>query len=325
MEMKRISIVIPTYNEEENVIPLHGELVKMFSESLPKYDYEILFIDNKSKDNTRDKIRYLCGKDKNTRAIFNARNFGHTNSPYYGILSSSGDCSILLCADFQDPIDLIPKMVKEWEGGFGVVCGVKTKSEESKLMYLLRSTYYKLIKSTSRVEQIEHFTGFGLYDKSFVKVLRDLEDPVPFLRGLVAELGPDRKIIEYKQEKRRGGKSKHNLYTLYDYAMLAFTSYTKVGLRILSIGGFFMAAISLLVAVVYLVLKLTNWDDFPGGTAPILIGVFTFGSIQLFFMGLLGEYIMSINSRIMNRPLVVEEERIGYEEVTDKELRDDEE
>jgi len=312
---KIVSIVIPTYNEEENVIPLHGEVVKMFEESLPLYDYEILFIDNKSKDTTRDKIRFLCSQNKNTRAIFNAKNFGHTNSPYYGILSASGDCAILLCADFQDPVYLIPKMVEEWENGYGIVCGVKTKSAERRLMYFLRSTYYRLIKAMSRVEQIEHFTGFGLYDKSFIKVLRDLDDPAPFLRGLVAELGPDRKVIEYKQEKRRGGKSKHNLYTLYDYAMLAFTSYTKFGLRIMSIGGFFMSVICLIVAFVYLVLKLTNWDDFPGGTAPILIGLFTFGSIQLFFTGLLGEYIMSINSRVMNRPLVIEEERVGYEEV----------
>ena len=312
---KVISIVIPTYNEEENVIPLHGEVVKMFSQSLPHHDYEILFIDNKSKDTTRDKIRVLCSQNKNTRAIFNAKNFGHTNSPYYGILSASGDCAILLCADFQDPIDLIPKMVEEWEKGYGIVCGVKTKSAERRLMYFLRSTYYRLIKAMSRVEQIEHFTGFGLYDKSFIKVLRDLDDPAPFLRGLVAELGPERKTIEYKQEKRRGGKSKHNLYTLYDYAMLAFTSYTKFGLRIMSIGGFFMSVICLIVAFVYLVLKLTNWDDFPGGTAPILIGLFTFGSIQLFFTGLLGEYIMSINSRVMNRPLVIEEERVGFGEV----------
>jgi hypothetical protein len=206
-------------------------------------------------------------------------------------------------------------MVEEWENGFGVVCGVKTKSEESKMMYFLRSTYYRLIKGMSRVEQIEHFTGFGLYDRKFVDVLRNLDEPIPFLRGLVAELGPDRKIIEYTQEKRRSGKSKHNLYSLYDYAMLAFTSYTKVGLRVMSIGGFFMSVVCLLIAFVYLALKLTNWYAFPGGTAPILIGLFTFGSIQLFFTGLLGEYIMSINSRLMNRPLVVEEERVGFEEI----------
>ena len=315
MEVKKvISIVIPTYNEEENVVPLHKELVKMFSQSLPNYDYEILFIDNKSTDSTRDKIRLLCSQNKGTRAIFNIRNFGHTNSPYYGILNSSGDCAILMCADFQDPVEMVPEMVKEWETGFDIVCGVKTKSEENRLMYFLRSCYYRLIRATSHVEQIEHFTGFGLYDKSFVDVLRNLEDPAPFLRGLVAELGPERKIIEYKQEKRRGGKSKHNLYSLYDYAMLAFTSYTKLGLRILSIGGFFMAAISLIIAVVYLVQKLIDWYGFPGGTAPILIGVFAFGSVQLFFLGVLGEYILSINQRIMNRPLVVEEERIGYEE-----------
>jgi glycosyltransferase involved in cell wall biosynthesis len=312
--MKKISIVIPTYNEEDNVIPLHSELLKMLSESLSGYDYEILFIDNKSSDTTRDKIRYLCNKDSNTRAIFNIKNFGHTNSPYYGILSSSGDCAILLCADFQDPIDLIPNMVEEWEDGYGVVCGVQTKSEENKMMYFLRSIYYRLIKGMSSVEQIEHFTGFGLYDRKFIDVLRNLEDPSPFLRGLVAELGPDRKILEYTQEKRRSGKSKHSLYTLYDYAMLSFTSYTKVGLRVMSIGGFFMSVVCLIIALVYLVLKLTNWDDFPGGTAPILIGLFTFGSIQLFFTGLLGEYIMSINSRLMNRPLVVEEERVGFEE-----------
>lgn len=312
--MKKISIMVPTYNEEENVLPMQEALIALFENSLAEYDYEILFIDNKSLDDTRSKIIEACERNSKTRAIFNAKNFGQFNSPYYGIINTTGDCTIPLCADFQDPLDMIPKFIKEWENGHKVVCGVKSTSKENKIMYFLRSIYYKLIKKMSSVEQIEHFTGFGLYDKSFVKVLRELDDPMPFIRGIVAELGPDIKIIEYEQERRRAGKSTNNLYSLYDAAMLSFTSYTKIGLRLATIIGFIMSAISMIIALVYLVLKLCYWDNFPMGTAPILIGIFVFGSVQLFFIGLLGEYIMNINSRIMKRPLVIEEKRINFKD-----------
>lgn len=194
---KRISIMVPTYNEEENVELMYKALKDVFKKDLPNYQYEILFIDNKSKDNTRKLIRGICEKDKNVKAIFNAQNFGQFNSPYYGLISTTGDCTISVAADFQDPVEMIPKFVHEWENGYKIVIGIKSKSQESKIVYLLRSFYYKLIKKFSEVEQIEHFTGFGLYDKSFIEVLRKLDDPEPYLRGIVAELGFERKEIPF--------------------------------------------------------------------------------------------------------------------------------
>lgn len=313
-DKKTLSVMIPCYNEEENVRAIYEAVRQQFVENLPQYDYEILFIDNKSQDQTRDIIRRICSEDKNVKAIFNCRNFGQFNSPYYAITQTSGECCITLCADFQDPPELIPQFVKEWESGYKLVIGVKTKSKESKIMYALRSLYYKAIKKMSDVQQIEHFTGFGLYDKSFVKTLRELDDPQPFIRGIVAELGPEYKEIEYTQPQRRAGKTHNNFYSLYDAAMLSFTSYTKIGLRLAVFAGAILGVISFLIALVYLILKLVFWDRFAAGMAPILIGVFFMGSIQLFFIGLLGEYIMNINSRVMKRPLVVEEERINFED-----------
>lgn len=311
---KVISILVPTYNEEENVIPLSEAIIQEMETNLPQYDYELVFIDNDSRDTTRDKLRMLCANNSKIRAIFNAKNFGQFNSPYYGLLQTTGDCTILMCADFQDPIDMIPKFVHEWEQGYKIVIGIKSKSKENKLMYFLRSVYYKMIKKMSSVEQIEHFTGFGLYDSSFIEVMRGLDEPTPFLRGIVAELGYKRKDIEYQQEKRRAGKTHNNWYTLYDAAMLSFTSYTKVGMRIATIIGFIMSGISVLVALVYLIMKLVFWERFVAGMTPILLGIFIFGSVQLFFIGLLGEYIMNISSKVTHRPLVVEEERLNFEE-----------
>lgn len=314
MDKKKISVMIPCYNEEENARPIYEAVKNELETNLPQYDYEILFIDNKSTDSTRKIIREICKENKKVRAIFNCRNFGQFNSPYYGIINTSGDCCITICADFQDPVELIPQFVREWENGYKVVIGVKTQSKESKIMYALRSLYYKAIKKMSNVEQIEHFTGFGLYDKSFVKTLRELDDPQPFIRGIVAELGPERKEIEYTQPQRRAGKTHNNFYSLYDAAMLSFTSYTKIGLRLAVFAGGAFSLIGFIIALIYLILKLVNWYRFPAGTTPILIGVFLMGSIQMFFIGLLGEYIMNINSRVMKRPLVVEEERLNFEE-----------
>ncbi|HPM75165.1 MAG TPA: glycosyltransferase, partial [Saccharofermentans sp.] len=239
--------------------------------------------------------------------------FGQFNSPYYGTLQTTGDCTICMVCDFQDPIDMIPKYIHEWENGYKIVIGIKTTSKENKLMYFLRSCYYSMIKKFSNVEQIEHFTGSGLYDKDFVKVLRNLKDPKPFLRGIVGELGFARKEIPYEQPKRRAGKTHNNFYSLYDAAMLSFTSYTKIGLRIATIGGAIASAISLLIAFIYFILKLCMWDAFAAGMAPKIIGMFVIGSIQLFFIGLLGEYVLSINERVMNRPLVIEAERINFD------------
>lgn len=312
--MKKISIMVPCYNEEENVVPLSEVIIAMFAKDLPQYDYEILFIDNDSSDTTRVKLRQLCASNPKIKAIFNAKNFGQFNSPYYGILQTTGDCTIPVCADFQDPIDVIPRLVAEWEKGFKIVCAIKSSSKESKIMYFLRSCYYKLIKKMSSVEQIEHFTGFGLYDKSFVQVLRDLKDPIPFIRGIVGELGFKKTEIEYTQAQRRAGKTHNNFYTLYDAAMLSFTSYTKIGLRLATFLGAICATVSIIVAIIYFILKLVYWDRFTAGMVPLILLVSFLGSLQLFFIGLMGEYILSMNKRLMNRPLVVEEERINFDE-----------
>ena len=311
--MKKVSILIPCYNEEDNVIPMSEAIVNLFTTQLTQYDYELVFIDNDSKDTTRPKLRKICEKNPHIKAIFNAKNFGQFNSPYYGILQTTGDCTISMVCDFQDPIELIPRYLEEWEKGYKIVIGIKTSSKENKLVYGLRTLYYKIIKKFSDVEQIEHFTGSGLYDKEFVQVLRDLKDPTPFLRGIVAELGYKRKEIPYEQPKRRAGKTNNNFFTLYDAAMLSITSYTKVGLRACTFLGMICGIISALIGLIYLILKLLFWNRFAAGMAPILIGMFFLGSLQLFFIGFIGEYISSINRRVMNRPLVVEEERINFD------------
>lgn len=312
--MKKISILIPCYNEVENVGPISQAVTDILKNELPQYDYELVFIDNDSTDGTREVLRTLCSSDPKIKAIFNARNFGQFNSPYYGMLQVTGDCVIEMVADFQDPVEMIPKYVKEWENGYKIVIGIKKSSQENPVMYWLRGCYYKLIKKLSDVEQIEQFTGFGLYDKRFIEVLRNLDDPTPFLRGIVAELGFRRKEIPYEQPLRRAGKTSNNFYRLYDAAMLSITSYTKAGLRLATIFGSICSAVSMIVAIVYLVLKLVYWDRFAAGMAPLLIGMCFLGSVQIFFIGLVGEYILTINARVMKRPLVVEEERINFEE-----------
>ena len=309
---KKVSIMIPCYNEEENIAAI-TEAVCAQMEQLPQYDYDVLCIDNCSTDSTRPILREICAKNKKIRAIFNVKNFGQFNSPYYGLCQTDGDCVIPICADFQDPVEMIPTFLKYWEEGYQIVCGVKTSSREGRVMYKLRSIYYKLIKKFSSVDQIEHFTGFGLYDKSFIEVLRNLNDSTPFIRGIVAELGGKRKIVEYEQPQRRAGKTHNNWYTLYDAAMLSVTSYTKAGMRVAVFGGMILAFLSLLIGLVYLVLKLIYWDRFNAGLAPIIIIVSLMCSILLAFMGFLGEYISAINMRMMHRPLVVEEERLNFD------------
>ena len=308
--MKKISLVIPCYNEEANVEALKDAITEEF-EKLPQYDYEIIFIDNDSKDHTRDLIRLMAMKDPHVKGILNAKNFGQFNSPYYGLLQMTGDCVITLAADFQDPVDMIPKFLAGWEEGYKIVIGVKTKSKENPIIYGLRTLYYKTIKRFSNVEMIMHYTGFGLYDKDFIEVLKKLDDPTPFLRGIVAEIGYRHKEIPYTQPKRRAGKSSNNFYRLYDGAMLSFTSYTKIGLRLATFIGFIGAFVSFVIAIVYLVLKLIDWYGFSAGMAPLIILVAALGSLQLLFIGLIGEYILAINQRVMKRPLVVEEERVG--------------
>lgn len=304
--------MVPCYNEQENVRPLYQAVRDILQKELSTYDWEMLWIDNKSRDQTREILRELCREDARVKAIFNMKNFGQFNSPYYGLCQTDGDCTILLCADFQDPVELIPTMVREWEKGHKVISMIKTTSRESKIMYFFRSIYYKTIRAMSDIPQIEHFTGFGLYDRSFIDVLRSLRDPTPFLRGIVAEYAPDHLEIPYEQQKRRAGKTHNNFFSLFDAAMLSFTSYTKGGLRVATFSGFLISVISFLIALFYLVEKLLYWDRFVAGNAPILIGVFFLGGVQLFFTGLLGEYIMSMNTRVINRPLVIEEERLNF-------------
>lgn len=308
---KTVSVVVPCFNEEENVVGISEAIINEL-DNLKNYDYELIFIDNNSTDNTEQLLRNLCEKNQKIKVILNAKNFGQFNSPYYGLLQAGGDCAILICADFQDPVELIPEFIKNWEEGYQIVCGIKTASKENRLVYWLRTLYYKAIKKFSDVEQIEHFTGFGLYDRSFLEIMRKLEDPTPFLRGIVAELGGKRKEIQYTQQKRKAGRTHNNWYSLYDAAMLSFTSYTKVGMRLAVFVGGICAMISLIIGLVYLVMKLLYWDRFVAGTAPILIVVSLIGSLILAFMGFLGEYILAINTRVMKRPLVVERERINF-------------
>ncbi len=314
--MKKISIMIPCYNEVENIEPISEAVVDVLEKQLAQYDYEILFIDNASLDGTRDVIEKVCAKNKKIKAIFNVTNFGQFNSPFYGMCQTTGDCTITLCCDFQDPVELIPVFVKKWEEGHRIVSGIKSSSKESGVIYFLRTMYYKIIKSMSSVKMIEHFTGFGLYDKTFIALLKQLNDPIPFIRGIVAEYGAGFNMaeVEYEQPKRRAGKSHNNFYSLYDAAMLSFTSYTKVGLRLATFVGFVMGIVSMVIAIVYLILKLTHWNSFQAGYAPMIIGIFLLGSIQLFFIGFMGEYILNINTRVIHRPIVVEEKRINFEE-----------
>jgi glycosyltransferase involved in cell wall biosynthesis len=309
---KLISILVPTYNEQDNACAMYEALTNLMKDQLSAYDYEIVFIDNKSTDNTRLIIRQICTNDKRVKAIFNTRNFGFFNSPFYGLLQCNGDCVVSLSADFQEPINLIPMFIKEWEKGNKIVCGVKKKSHTNPIMHFLRGLYYKLLRATSTIETIEHFTGFGLYDREYIEILKELKDPTPFYRALVPEIGLQRKEIEFVQPKRRAGRTSTNWYILYDGAMLGLTSYTKIGLRIPTILGFILSIISVCIALFYLVMKLVFWSKFTMGIAPILIGVFFFGSLQLFFIGMIGEYILAINERTKNRPLVIEEERLNF-------------
>ena len=309
--MKKISVSIPCFNEEENVEPIAKAVIDQL-EKINKYDYEIIFIDNYSTDNTRKILEKMCSENPKIKAIFNVRNFGQFNSPYYGILQTTGDCAITMVCDFQDPVELLPKFIEEWEKGNKIVIGIKNKSKESPLKFLFRTIYYKTLKKISAVPLIEHFTGFGLYDKDFIDILRKLDEPTPFMRGLVAEYGFNIKEIKYTQPNRKRGKTKNNFFTLYDAAMLSFTSYTKTGLRLATFSGMIIAFLSFVIGLVYLILKLMYWDNFSAGSAPIIIGTFFLGSIQLLFIGLLGEYIMAINERVKHRPLVIEEKRINF-------------
>ena len=307
----KISFLIPCYNEEENVVPLSKAIIEQL-ETIPSYDYEIIFIDNCSLDKTRDRLSELCANNKKIKAIFNARNFGQFNSPFYGIMQTTGDCVITMCCDFQDPPEMIPRLVAEWEKGYKIVCAVKSESKENKLVRFFRTIYYKMIKKHSEVEQIEHFTGTGLYDKSFVDVLRTLDDPAPFMRGIVAELGYKKIEVTYEQQKRRAGKTSNNLKTLYDAAMLSFTTYTKMPIRFMMWFGMFLFFLSLGGGIACIVLHCLNLFDVLFPAICCVLGGF-FG-INFAFMSVLGEYLLNVKTKVNHRPLVIEEKRINFDE-----------
>jgi glycosyltransferase involved in cell wall biosynthesis len=309
--IKKISIVTPCYNEESNVEILYSR-VKNVMKPLTNYTYEHIFIDNDSNDNTLIKLKNIANSDKNLKIIANARNFGHIRSPYYAMLQADGDAVISLVSDLQDPPELIVEFLKYWENGNKIVIGVKEKSDENIFMFAIRKFFYRLIDKISESKQIRNFTGFGLYDKSFIDVLKQLNEPYPYFRGIVAELGFLIKEVQYKQPIRFSGKTKNNFYTLYDIAMLGFISHSKIPLRMSSFIGFIVSFFSIFIALIYFIYKLFFWSNFQVGIAPLVIGFFFFGGVQLFFLGIIGEYISAIFTQVKNRPLVVEKERINF-------------
>lgn len=310
--MKSLTIVIPTFNEEENVNEVYAQVKEVLKPYQERYDLSILFIDNDSTDKTRILIAKLCRDDKQVKAIFNAMNFGFVKSQFYGLISAPGDAVILMAADLQDPPATIPSLIGKWEEGSKVVTGIVKKSRENILMFFVRKLYYKVIHRLSDVDQIEHFNGYALYSREFIDVIREIGDPQPYLRGMVAELGFKRTSIYYEQAKRQRGQTKFNFFKLYDLAMLGITSYSKSVMRIATMLGFAMASLSFLIGFYTLIMKILNWNNYPIGTAAMVVGIFVLGSIQLFFIGMLGEYILNINARLLNRPLVVEERRINF-------------
>lgn len=317
--MKKISVTIPCWSEEKSVRQMYSRLIKIFSEKLKQYDYEIIFVDDYSPDNTRSEIRKLCEEDKRVKAVFNARNFGFSRNVFATLQYGSGDATFMLFGDLQDPPELLPEMVKRWEAGSKVVIGQRTKGNENPIMYSMRKAYYKLMELLSDSKQIEHFNGFGLYDKSFIDVLKELDDPMPYLKGIISELAIEQSIVRYEQAASLRGKSGANFLKNYDLAMQGITSYTKILMRIATFLGAGLGIISAIFAIFVLISKLCNWGLYPYGTATIIIGVFFIGAVQLFFMGILGEYVLSINTRSMKRPLVIVGEKINFEQEDEKE------
>ena len=308
---KLISIVTPCYNEEDNIEELCQRVADVMATQ--PYDYEHMCIDNCSTDGTVSKIKAIAAQDKRLKLIVNARNFGHIRSPYYGIQQSSGDACILIASDLQDPPEMIAEFIKKWEQGYKTVLAVKPESEESAIMFGLRKAYYQLIGRISEVPLVRNATGAGLFDRVVVDILRSIQDPYPYFRGLLCEIGFPIALVPFKQPRRQRGVTKNNFYTLYDIAMLGITNHSKIPLRLMAMCGFLLAFLSLLVALFFFVAKLVYWDSFQLGTAPILIGIFFFGAMQAFFIGVLGEYIGSIHTQVRNMPLVVEMERVNFE------------
>ena len=310
---KKISILTPCFNEEGNVEELYKQVKAQFEALKARYDDEHIFIDNASQDRTVEILKGIAAKDKNVKIIVNASNFGHIRSPFYGLKQCYGDAVMLMVADLQDPPELIPEFLAKWEEGHQVVVGVKNKSKENPIMYGIRKLFYTLVRKMSETPMIDNFTGFGLYDKAFVDVLRATDDPYPYMRGFVAEYGGDIATVYYTQPKREHGKTSNNFYKLYDMAMLGFVNHSKVPLRLAVFIGFTIAALSLAVALFYFIYKLCYWDSFQVGNAPLVIGLFFFSAVQLIFIGILGEYIGAIHTQVRKRPLVIEKERVNFD------------
>lgn len=309
-DKKLISIVTPCYNEVENIEELYQRIAAVMA-TMP-YDYEHICIDNCSTDGTVRKIKDIAASDKRVKLIVNVRNFGHIKSPYYGILQSLGDACILIASDLQDPPEIIVEFIKKWEEGYKTVLAVKPESEESSIMFFLRKIYYRFISRISDVPLVQNATGAGLFDRAVVDILRNIHDSYPYFRGLLCEIGFPIALVPFKQPRRKRGITKNNFYTLYDIAMLGITNHSKVPLRLMAMSGFLLSFLSLLVALIFFVAKLVFWNSFQLGTAPILIGIFFFGAIQAFFIGVLGEYIGSIHTQVRNMPLVIERERVNF-------------
>jgi len=310
--MKKISVVSGCYNEEGCLEEFYSRIVEALRQ-LSDYTYEIVVADNCSTDRSREILRQIAAKDPQFKVILNAGNFGHIRSPFNAMLQATGDAVVLLCSDLQEPPELIIDFVKQWEAGYQVVCGVKPKSRENPLMFQVRRLYYWLISSFSDTPQIRNFTGFGLYDRKVVEAIRKFNEPYPYLRGLVAEVGFKRIEVPFIQAAREHGETKNNFFTLYDMAMTGFVNHTKLPLRLATFFGFSLAALSLLAAVGYLIAKLLFWETFSLGLAPLVVGLFFFSSVQLIFIGIIGEYIGAIWTQVKNKPLVIEEERINFE------------
>lgn len=312
MSRKLITIMTPCFNEALNVRELHRRVVAM-AEGLPEYEFDHLFIDNASTDGTVDVLRAMAAEDESVKVIVNARNFGHIRSPFHALLHAQGDAVGVLFADLQDPPELFVEMIREWEKGYPVVAAIKATSEENGLMYRVRTAYYRLVARLTNVDVLEHFTGFGLYDRSVVELIRtQFHDPYPYFRGMIAELGAPYAKVFYNQRRRERGITKNNFYTLYDNAMLGITNLSKVPLRLVIFGGFVSAIISFLLGMFYLAYKLVFWSSFQVGVAPLVLGLFFLGSVQLIALGIIGEYVGAIHTTVLNRPMVTEKERINF-------------
>jgi len=308
---KLISIVTPTYNEEENIQELYDEIKKSIA-SFVEYEFEIIVIDNDSNDKTQEILKNIASKDKNFKVIINNRNFGHIRSPYHGILQSSGEATVYLASDLQDPPKYIPELIEKWKLGFKLVMAVKPESESGFIFHQIRKLYYRLLNKISDVQIIKDSTGFGIYDGEVINQLREMNEPYPFLRGLICDLGYKVATISFKQPARKRGLTKNNFYTLYDIGILGIISHSKVPIRFAAFLGFIMGLASFIVAIFYVILKLVFWSSFPIGIAPIIIGIFFFLGLQFMFIGVIGEYIGSIHTYSQNRPLVIEKERINF-------------